>query len=203
MKRLDPAIAQAITAAIHELERCSCVEAVVEIRARSGSYAHADARFASLVAFVTLLVLLFSPWTFAPVWVAVDVAIVWFIALFVRSDRARRFMTTRAEREAQVRSGAAAAFHERGVANTSGETGVLVYLSVLERRIELLADRGVLESVPSLEWNRLVNEARERNATPETLAGLVRALMPLLERHLPVRDGDVDELCSVPRFSDE
>jgi putative membrane protein len=201
MKRLEPAVTDAITEAIRDLERCSCAEVVVEVRARSGSYAHADARFASLVAFLALLVLLFSPWAFAPIWVAVDVAIVWIAALFVRSDNARRLMATRKEREAQVRNAAAAAFHDRGVANTSGETGVLVYLSVMERRLELLADRGILESVPSLEWNRLTDEARKRNATPETLADVVRALTPLLEKHLPLREGDVDELCNVPFFS--
>lgn len=202
MKQLDPAVTASITEAIQELERCSCAEVVVEVRARSGSYAHADARFASLLAFVALLVLLFSPWPFAPIWVAVDVAIVWVAALFLRSDSARRLMTSRREREAQVRLAAAAVFHERGVADTSEETGVLVYLSVLERRLELLADRGILETVPSLEWNRLADEARGRNATPETLAEVVRALTPLLERHLPYREGDVDELCNVPRFSE-
>ncbi len=202
MKRLDPAVTVSITEAIHEIERCSCAEVVVEVRARSGSYGQADARFASLLAFVALLVLLFSPWPFAPMWVAVDVGFVWLAALFVRSDNARRLMTTRKEREAQVRLAAAATFHDRGVANTSEETGVLVYLSVLERRLELLADRGVLEVVPSLEWNRLAAETRGRNARPETLAGVVRALTPLLERHLPYREGDVDELCNVPRFSE-
>jgi len=203
MKRLDPAITKAITEAIHELERCSCAEVVVEVRPRSGSYAHADARFASLLAFLALLVLLFSPWSFGPGWVAIDVAMVWIGALFVRSDNARRLTTTRKEREEQVRIAAAAAFHDRGVANTSGQTGVLLYLSVMERRIELLADRGVLESVPSLEWNRVAAEARARNATPETLAEVVRHLTPILERHLPVREGDVDELCNVPRFEVE
>jgi uncharacterized membrane protein len=77
----------------------------------------------------------------------------------------------------------------------------MVYLSVLERRLELLADQGVLEAVPALEWNRLAAEARERNATPETLAEVVRTLTPLLEKHLPARAGDVDELCNVPYFS--
>jgi putative membrane protein len=203
MKRLDPSVTSAITEAIAEVERCSCAEVVVEVRGRSGSYAHADARFASLLAFVALLVLLFSPWPFQPVWVAIDVAVVWVAALFLRSDGARRLMTTRRDRETHVRNAAAAAFHDRGVANTSGETGVLLYLSVMERRIEILADRGVLESAPSLEWNRIVAEARARNATPETLADVVRALIPLLERHLPIREGDVDELCNVPRFSIE
>ena len=205
MKELDPTVTSAIADAVRELERCSCAEVVVEIRARSGSYAHADARFASLLAFVALLVLLFSPWPFQPLWVAIDVAVVWFLGLFAarRSDAARRLMTSERERETQVRVGAASVFHDRGVAHTSEETGVLVYLSMMEEKLELLADRGVLESVPVLEWNRIAEEARQRHATPETLAHVVRAVTPLLARHMPVREGDVDELSNVPRFVSE
>ena len=204
-KRIDPAVAASITEAVRELERCSCAEVVVEIRSRSGSYAHADARFASVIALVALLVLLFSPWPFAPGWVAIDVAIAWMIGLLLsrKSDSVRHLMTTRRERIAQTRLVAASVFHERGVANTISETGVLVYLSLLEGHIELLADRGILANLPSLEWNRIAEAARARRATTETLLEIVRALMPLLEKHLPSREGDVDELCNVPRFVPE
>ena len=182
--KIDPAITTALTGAVRELEARSRAEVVIEIRARSGSYAHADARFASLFAFLTLLVLLFSPWSFAALWVAVDVAIAWVFALFIarKSNAVRRVMTTKKERIAAARTAAASAFHDRGVANTRAETGLLVYLGVLERRIELLADRGVLAAVPSLEWNRIMATGE---ATVETLLEVVQQLTPLLERHLP------------------
>lgn len=205
LKELAPSTTQAITEAVQELERCSCAEVVVEVRGRSGSYAHADARFASLVAFVALLVLLFAPWQFAAGWVAVDVAVAWVLGLFLskKSVAVRRLMTTETERVDRARLVAASVFHDRGLANTSNETGVLVYHSVLEGRIEILADRGVLEAVPALEWNRLVAEARARRATPSTLVEVVRALIPLLQLHMPVGEGDVDELCDTPRFVTE
>jgi putative membrane protein len=205
VKQLDPKVTAAIADVVHALERCSCAEVVVEIRGRSGSYAHADARFASLIAFIVLLVLLFSPWPFQAAWVAIDVAIAWAAGLFSarRSDAARRLMTTEREREAQVRMVAASVFHDRGVAHTAEETGVLVYLSLMEGRLELLADRGVLEAVPVLEWNRIADEARQKQATTATLVDVVRHITPLLERHMPVREGDVDELCNVPRFVTE
>jgi putative membrane protein len=201
-RSVDPQTIESLTEAVREVERCSCAEIVVEIRSRSGSYGHADARFASLLAFVALLVLLFSPWPFAAGWVALDVALVWTVGLFSarKSEAVRRLMTTERERVTQVRTIAASTFHERGVANTKEETGVLVYLSMLEGRIELLADRGVLQAVPSLEWNQLAESARRQHATTETLLALVRGLTPLLEKHLPVREGDEDELCNVPRF---
>jgi putative membrane protein len=204
-KTLDPTVTAALADAVRELERRSCAEVVVEIRSRSGSYAHADARFASIVAWVALLVLLFSPWPFRAGWVAIDVAMAWVLGLFIarKSDAVRRLVTTQRERVAQARTMAAAVFHDRGVANTSRESGVLVFLSMLERHIEVLADRGVLAAVPSLEWNRIAAAAQERNADPATLAGVVAALAPLLERHLPSHEGDVDELCNLPRFVTE
>lgn len=201
-RKLDPAVTAALTEAVRELERRSCAEVVIEVRAHSGSYAHADARFASLIAFLGLLVLLFSTWHFDAVWVAIDVALLWILGLFIarKSDAVRRLVTTRKEQLAQARLVAAAAFHERGVANTVRETGVLVYLSLLERHVEILADRAVLQSVPALEWNRL---AQSRDASTETLLELVRALTPLLEQHLPSHEGDTDELCNVPVFVSE
>lgn len=198
-------ITAALTDAVCEIEARSCAEVVVEVRSRSGSYAHAEARFAALVAFVALLFLLFSPWPFAAYWVAIDVAIVYAAGLFAarRSDGVRRLMTRESERRAQVRTMAAAVFHDRGVANTSGETGMLVYLSLLEKRLEILADRGVLLAVPALPWNQLVERAQDCPGTPQSLLDFIRPLAPLLGEYLPAREGDVDELANAPRFSHE
>jgi len=144
---VDPAVAAALTEAVRDLESRSSAEVVVEIRSRSGSYAHADARFASLVAFLALIFLLFSPWTFRPGWVVADVAVAWGIGLVAasKSDALRRLLTTDRERAAQVHSTASGAFHDRGVANTSGETGVLVFLSVLVSRRFFPARKGSLQ----------------------------------------------------------
>jgi putative membrane protein len=199
-------VAAALAEAVRELELCSCAEVVVEVRSRSGAYGQADARFGALLGFVALLVLLFAPWHFSPVWVAVDVALVYAAGVLVarRSDGVRRLMTSARERLTQVRHVSMATFHDRGVANTEGETGVLVYLSILERRIEVLADRGILTAVPPLEWNRIIDDVRRsRSATPETLVELIRALMPLLGTCLPVREGDRDELANEPRYVPE
>ena len=202
---IPPQVTAALTDAVREIEACSSAEVVVEVRSRSGSYAYAEARFAALLAFIALLFLLFSPWPFGAFWVAVDVAVVYGIGLFVarRSDTVRRRMTKASERNAQVRTLAAATFHERGVANTAGETGMLVYLSLLEKRLEILADRGVLLAVPALPWNQLLERAHGCPGTPQSLVDFIKGLAPLLAEYLPAREGDVDELSNAPRFSHE
>ena len=196
MRKIDPAVAASVTEAVKAVEVCSCAEMVVEVRDRSGSYAHADARFAAVVAFITLIVLLFAHWVFAPAWVAADTAIAWFLGLMIsRSSHAiRRLMTTRSDRERKVHTAAAATFIDRGVAKTRASTGMLVYLSALERRIELIADRGILDAVPSLEWNQLVETIRGRLATQKMLVDVLQTLQPLLLRYAPNRPDDRDEL---------
>jgi putative membrane protein len=197
---IDPDVAAKLTDAVKQLEACSCAEVVAEVRSRSGSYAHADGRFASLLAFLTLIVLLFSPWTFHVAWVVGDVAIAWILGLIVasKSDALRFLMTTERERMAQVHATASAVFHDRGVANTSAETGVLVFFSMLEKRIEVVADRGIVKAVPVDEWNEIVRVTRARRATVAMMVETIHSLTPLLARHLPVQEGDVDELCNVP-----
>jgi len=204
-KQIPREAAAALTDAVRELEACSCAEVVIEVRSRSGSYAHADARFAALLAFLALIVLIFSPWPVAPVWVVIDVAVAYLLGLLIakRSDSVRRLMTSERERAAQVRTVASSVFFERGVANTENESGVVIYHGMLERRIEILADRGVLLAVPALEWNTLIAGARTRTADLRVLVEVVLALKPLLERHFPLRDGDRDELANAPRFEIE
>jgi len=206
LSRLDAKTTAALTDAVRELEGCSCAEVVIEIRARSGSYAQADARFAALLAFVALFVLLFSRWAFAPVWVVIDTVLAYAIGMLIarRSDSVRRLMTTERERAAQVRTVASSVFFERGVANTERESGVVIYHGLLERRIEILADRGVLLAVPALEWNGVIaaaHAARSDNAM--TLVEILRSLKPLLGCYLPRLEGDRDELADAPRFEIE
>lgn len=204
-KRIDPADAASVTEAVRGIEASSSAEVVVEVRSRSGSYTHADARSGALVAFAALLFILFSPWTFDPSWVPGTVLSAYAMGMLASrlSDATRRLLTSRRDRDERVRTHAAATFVERGVANTQGETGLLVYLSLLERRIELIADRGVLDAVPVLEWNQLMETVRMRHATTATLVEVIRALQPLLARYSPSRAGDRDELANEVRFADK
>ncbi|HEX7419781.1 MAG TPA: hypothetical protein VF505_07830 [Thermoanaerobaculia bacterium] len=185
-----------MTEAVRSVEACSCAEMVVEVRDRSGSYAHADSRFGALFAFVTLVTALFAPSVFAPVWVAVDTVIAYGVGLLISrgSHVIRRSMTTRSDRERKVHTAAAATFIDRGIAKTQRSKGMLVYPSLLERRIELIADRGILDAVPSLEWNQLAESIRGRRATQSTLVDVLHALQPLLLRYAPNQPGDHDEL---------
>lgn len=206
MKRakFDEASQLILTDCVKKIEVTTDAELVLIVRARSGSYAHADYLFGVLLAFASLLFLLFSPFVFQQYWVAIDVALFFVIGAFVssRSNSIRRLLTTDKFRREAVRTGAAAMFYEAGIANTNAEMGVLIYLSILERRLELIADRGVLKGVNALEWNQLLFELHEagRKSEPQALLRGLEKLGVLLARHCPATGENPNELPDAPRF---
>jgi putative membrane protein len=202
--KFDDAAREALTNCVTEIEKASDAELVLVVRARSGSYRHADYLFAALVAFAGLNFLLFSPVSFHVYWVAIDVALLFALAaLFSSRSKAVRYLfTTEKHRKEAVRTGAAAMFYEAGIANTEAEMGVLIYLSLLERRLELIADRGVLKGVPALDWNQIVFDLHQagKEPDPETLLKGLHSLGHLLGQHLPATGENPNELPDMPRF---
>jgi putative membrane protein len=203
-KRFDGDAIRRIGNAVRELESVSAVELVVEIRARSGSYAHADARFAFALVLASLVVLVFMPLVVPPETVLVDAIAMYIVGLVIarHSDALRRLFTTPRERLQAVRTHAAALFHPRGISNTSGETGLLFFVSLLERRVEVLADRGVLQKVSPNDWNAALADLRvERTVDSDAIIECIRRLALILQRDVPAAAGDQDELTSEVQVS--
>jgi putative membrane protein len=189
---------------VREIEAHTDAEIVIAVRARAGNYRQADYLCGAALAFAGLLFLLFSPFEFKHYWVAIDVLLLFALGAYLssRSNAVRRLLTTEEFRADAVRSGAAAMFYEAGIANTDAEMGVLIYLSLLERRLELIADRGVLKAAPPLEWNERVYELHRAGRIPqlETLRREIRELGALLAKHLPPTGENPNELPDMPRF---
>lgn len=203
MPEFNAEAARRIGDAVRELESRSAAELVVEIRSRSGSYAHADGRFAAALSIVSLAVILFMPWVVPPITVLLDPIAFYLLGTGIArwSPALRRLFTTRRERQQAVRTHAAALFHERGIGNTSAATGLLLYVSLLERRMEVLADRGLLRQVNANDWNGAMAELhRERPIHPDDVIAAVRTLGAILERDVPAGDENVDELSNAPEI---
>src|SRR5215813_5307477 len=177
--RFDDAACDNLAQCVKEIETSTDAELVIIVRARSGSYAHSDYLFGFAVSFIILLFVLFSPIDFHPIWIPIDVVVAFAVSALIssRSNFLRRLFSTDKYRSKVTRTAAAAMFYEAGIANTNAEMGVLIYLSLLERRLELIADRGVLKAVPALNWNQELNDmyAMGRKPNPkEFQAALVR-----------------------------
>jgi len=202
--KFDQAAGDALAQAISEIEKNTNAEIVVVVRGRSGSYRHADYLVGAIVALIGLIFVLFSPWEFHTYWIPFDVIALFVAGAFVssRGDWLRRLFTSKKFQQKAARTGAAAMFYEAGIANTSAENGLLIYLSLFERQMEVIADRGVLKAVPPLKWNHAVFELKElaKDAEPGKLVEGLRSLGKLLAEHLPATGENPNELADGPRI---
>ncbi len=99
------------------------------------------------------------------------------------------------------RNRAVAVFSDLRVWDTAENTGVLVYLQLLDRDIEIVADRGINACVTREEWDaiclRMEAAFRESRFEEGVTAGL-RDITALLARHFPARTTNPDELSNKP-----
>jgi len=100
-------------------------------------------------------------------------------------------------RDASVDRAARLAFLAEGVLETRARTGILLYVSLLEHRVEVLADRGIHERVEAGTWDGVVARILDGIRTDRAESGLVSAIEhcgELLARHFPPDADDRNEL---------
>jgi len=108
----------------------------------------------------------------------------------------RLFAAREAMRDAVERA-SLAAFYARGITRTDGHTGILLYVSVLEHRVRVVADKGINRKVAPDTWDELVGGivGGIRTGDPAgAIASAVDRCGGLLEQHFPIQPGDRNEL---------
>jgi putative membrane protein len=80
---------------------------------------------------------------------------------------------------------------------TAGRTGILIYLSLTERRAEIVADAAILKRVDDSVWGEamehLLSDVREGRIA-EGMITAVNDVGAILAEHFPKRDDDSNEL---------
>jgi uncharacterized membrane protein len=92
-------------------------------------------------------------------------------------------------------------FGHTRVWDTEANNGVLIYVLLADRDVEILADRGIASRVPPAEWETICREIeahyRAGRFAQGSVAG-VRSVGQLLARHFPNDRGDANELPDQP-----
>ena len=96
-----------------------------------------------------------------------------------------------------VHEAALASFVRNGLHRTQDRTGILIYLSVLERRAEILADEGIHQKLGDAFWkaelDKIVSGLREGNAKAAFVAS-IESMGQKLAQHFPAREKNSNEL---------
>jgi putative membrane protein len=190
-----------VTEAVAEAETCTAAEVVVVVRRASSKWREVDLGVGAVVAFGVLLLLLFHPKPIAVEVMPVDVALSFLGGAVLSSSlgtvKRALLLLRRAHVDAQVQTAARAAFVEQGVSRTRGRTGVLVYVSMLERRVQLVADVGVDAKLLAAQQQAL-SRSMTRGADLDAFVAAVRSIGPALAASLPHGEDDVNELPDAP-----
>ena len=88
-------------------------------------------------------------------------------------------------------------FLEQGLHHTRDRNGLMIYVSVGERYVEILADKGINEKVDQSQWDGIVADfvqAVKQGRTAQGFEQAVAACGAILAEHFPAAPGDKNEL---------
>ncbi len=200
--------------AVGRAEERTAGEIVPVVVPRSDDYEEAVWRGAGAAVLVTLLVVLLTlrfytgwglAWLFAPWGVALSVLAAGTVgALLARYVYPLQRLLAGSERlDDTVHRRALQAFVEEEVFDTRDRTGILLFVSLREHRIEVLGDTGINQQVAPDDWAEVVTRIRRGIKNDNLTEGLVEAIEMcgrLLERRgVEVQPDDENELTDVVR----
>jgi putative membrane protein len=194
---LDEAARAAFGRAVEAIEGVSAVEVVISFRQRSSRYLHANVIVGAAIAFAGLATMLFAQASFGLLSILFDPFILGLLvgAAVELTPAIKRVLTPHKLRHFHVTRGARSAFVERGVHNTTGRSGLLVYLSWLEQDVALVPDGGLAASLDAAELTKMEDQLTA--AMGEGGAAVAKVLEGLATRFhqaMPRAEGDVNEL---------
>ncbi|QLI81003.1 TPM domain-containing protein [Chitinibacter fontanus] len=94
-------------------------------------------------------------------------------------------------------------FTDLHVWDTECNTGMVLYLLLAERKIELVADRGIAARVPQTQWDEICQRLQSDLALTQIEVGLATAITTLgqlLQQHFPLETAQINpnELDNTP-----
>lgn len=145
-------------------------------------------------------------------WVELLIAFALLLAGFIagafvtsRVDWLKRLFTTDRQMKEEVERAAARMFFAHGLRETRARTGIIIYVSVLERMVRVLGDRAISEKLSDADWGEVCQAILAGIRSGKPAAGLeagLRLCGEKLARHFPRPAGDTDELGNDIRIID-
>ncbi len=188
---------EAISRAVASAEASTSGEIVPMVVERSDAYPGVRAAAAALLAFASAILVLaapLDPWIWLPP-MQVAVFVIGYLAFGQRI--LLRLLIPAPVREERVARAARLAFLSEGLVDTRDRTGILIYVSLLERQVLVLADRGIDTQVPPGTWDGVVDHILQSIRARRAEVGLVEAIGlcgEILAERFPPRPDDRNEL---------
>lgn len=194
-----------ITAAVQSAEKKTSGEIVPMVVSKSADYPLAavvcSASFAIPLSLLLTMVIGKLMWLGPQnMWLFLGLFALLFIPIYYlvrQTDRLKYFFLNPDHVEEEVSKAALAAFYSQGLYKTAGDNGILLYISVLEKKVWIFADAGINDKIEPAKWDdvivELTNGIKQHNQCAAICAA-VTSIGQILEEHFPCTEEDKDEL---------
>jgi len=207
-KFLTPGEYDQINAAVAAAEKKTAGEIVCMIQSASYHYPMSDVVGAATLALPTALALtpLLGGWLWMGtqnMWFFLSILVPAF-ALFhwvvKNCPWLKRFFISNREIAEEVEEAAITSFFKHGLYRTKDGTGILIFISVFERKVWVLADSGIDAKVSNDHWRSVIAGITEGIRNKQAAASICQAITTMgrtLAEHFPVAPDDTNELDNV------
>ena len=189
--------AERISQAITDAERTTSGEIVAVVAEQSSRYQHIPFMWAALLALVIPWPLIHFTWMRVQ-WIFLIQLLV-FLALLALAwhPKVRMALVPKSIANANAKRRASEQFLAQNLHTTTGRTGVLLFVSVAEQRVEIIADSGIDARVEKGTWQKIVDDLTRDIGAGRTTDGFVHAIQRIgahLSEHFPPGSIDPNEL---------
>lgn len=191
-----------ISDAVKAAEKKTTGEIVPMIVHRSSVISHVPL-ISTMLILIVLLVLEVPQWDWFSAmnayWLLLVVAIVVYgvCAFLTRMDWFQRIFTAKRDQQIQVEERALIEFYQQSVGKTAEKTGILIFISAMEKRAVILADEGIAQKLPEGTWDQICTDlvkGIKKGEKSQSLIAAIHQCGELLSQHFPARAENSDEL---------
>ena len=198
MHKFTDAERSEITAAIQAAEQRTSGEFVAVVARVSDSYHSVALLWAvGLALILPAPMLLFSHLRYLDIYQLQLVAFVLLVLACEFSPRLHMALVPKRLAHAKASRLARAQFYAQGVYLTREHSGVLLFVSLAERYVEIVADQGIHEKIGEQRWQAIVDGFTAKVASGDVVGGFTSAIAACgaaMAEHYPAKPGDTDEL---------
>lgn len=202
-----------ISESVNSAEKTTSGEIATAIIKESSDYAFYELAFSLIIGGLYFIgIMLFSGsveswlkslfWDYNPIYLSIFTGFSIFIVIGISYVLSNipvidRFIIPKKVMQKKVHNRAVRHFIESGTCYTQDRTGILIFISQMERKVVLLADKGINERIPQSRWDKIVSDLVDgikRENIVDSITNSVKACGEILRVEFPIKEGDINEL---------
>lgn len=199
MKQFNQEFKTKLWDTIAEIENNSLVEVVVSIKPQSESYTDIAYLWGAISSFITFSLFMFLPTPFNDYLIYTGTIFAFFvgafIALYIKPMQNLLLKKSRKERSVEIMG--RALFQKGGIRHTNEKIGLLILVSLFEKMVYLVPDRGVETAIPTEimeQMNIDFQDIFNKKDIPQALIDSLAKQKEHFNRYIPPIENDINEL---------